>query len=526
MPAYVGIVYFLVVTVALHIMGPAAGSAQLNVATQLGLVANKDIARALSSTATLDEIEQPQVAEDLTVFRSRQTVLGESFVRTYQAIFNLSVPLVLMVIAALTSPLTLLLIPACIPAIWVGVKGEKMREHAENELAPHQVRMNTMAEAVQGKSAATELRIYGATQWYIDKYRHTTQLWAAPTTRANLTITWLTALTTALYFAVGAGLIWSTAHNGNLSATTVTLMTVMQLSGLLSGIRFAYADLSKARRAYKRFTTITQLEDNAEPTSNSPQRQHTSDGIIASLHNVSYRYPAEKSYALEDITVDFPANSLVSIVGSNGSGKSTLAMLLRGVRNPTEGKITRPLRAYSNNHLNLAGIPQQPARWELRAYETATLPQQGSKAPLNNEQQALEASGATEVINSLKDKGQTPLGESWENPTQLSGGQWQRLGNARGLLGTDTAALTVIDEPTSALDALAEEKMVRSCRQIVEDSTNNGSVILITHRLSSALASDYIVMLDKGKIVATGRPRELLTTQNPFSKLADLPGEF
>ncbi|MBZ8176574.1 ATP-binding cassette domain-containing protein [Corynebacterium sp. 3HC-13] len=308
--------------------------------------------------------------------------------------------------------------------------------------------------------------------------------------------------------------MWRSITSHDTAGAIFAILASFQLYSVLSGVRFAYTDIARSRREYLRFcrivTEVPQLAKEEQLFSIENKGSH----VV--LNEVSYSYPHSATPALNAVTVALPSHSLIAIVGENGSGKSTLAQIIRGVRRPTHGTVTW---ASTTRKPFVAGVPQHPSRWELTAGETATLPQLGNFGPFTNHETAMKASGAHQVVDALPKGPATRLGESWSTPYQLSGGQWQRLGNARGLLGANEALITIIDEPTSALDPFAEKRMVDAARRVVEESSCGGSVVVITHRLSSALRADYVIMLDAGRVAAQGKPEELLRGANPFSGL-------
>ncbi|QPK79363.1 ABC transporter ATP-binding protein [Corynebacterium lizhenjunii] len=534
-PQWTGIAYFVLVMAAVQLLGPMAGSTQIDVATRLAAESNQRIAQSLSSIKYLDDLEDSQLQEALSLLRSRDTVLGEAMVRTFQAVVNLSVPVLLVAAAALSNPHFLWILPACVPALWAGIRAEKLQELADTAVAPHQRKLQLFAQAVAGSSLPTELRVYRASDWYLRTFAGWVHLWNAPLQRTNLRITWLHALASCFYFGAGGLIVWRGADSLSPQASLVSVFTIMQLATLLSGLRFAYADLSQAYREYARFqsvlragatpltadTPVPRQSDTVPPQSDTvPTR---SDSVIT-LDRVCYTYPGASAPALHEVSLQLPRASLIAVMGQNGSGKSTLAMLLRDVRRPSSGTLSWNSRSYTTNAegtrvFTLAGIPQQPSHWELTAYEAATLPQAGANGPFAQQDFALEASGAAAVFRRLPRGKDTHIGASWDDGVKLSGGQWQRLGNCRGLLGSHEADLVVIDEPTSALDAHAEAHLLHSCRQIVAGSDHGTSVVLITHRVSSALRSDFVVLFDQGRVVAAGPPRELLRTNSAFAEL-------
>ena len=122
-------------------------------------------------------------------------------------------------------------------------------------------------------------------------------------------------------------------------------------------------------------------------------------------------------------------------------------------------------------------------------------------------EKAARAAKVDEFIDSLPDGYATLVGEGGAN---LSGGQAQRIAIARALLGDPD--ILVLDEPTSALDSRSEAYVLES----LQLAARNRTVVLVTHRLSSARWADVIYMLDEGRVAAKGTWDELLAGHEPF----------
>ena len=136
--------------------------------------------------------------------------------------------------------------------------------------------------------------------------------------------------------------------------------------------------------------------------------------------------------------------------------------------------------------------------------------------------EALVAAAAENVVESLPQKIDTQLGTTWTGGVDLSGGQWQRIAIARGMMRR-RPLLLLLDEPTSALDALTEHTLFERYAAASRDTGNHGGVtVLVTHRFSTATAADLIVVLDKGRIVERGSHTELLARQGQYAELYKL----
>ena len=103
------------------------------------------------------------------------------------------------------------------------------------------------------------------------------------------------------------------------------------------------------------------------------------------------------------------------------------------------------------------------------------------------------------------------------NGTQLSGGQWQRLGIARTLLHAKYTKFALFDEPTSALDPFAESELV----ELIVNSTSGGTLILVTHRLFQVNRADHVLVIEDGVIKAAGSPSKVYRTSKWYRQAFD-----
>ena len=181
------------------------------------------------------------------------------------------------------------------------------------------------------------------------------------------------------------------------------------------------------------------------------------------FEHVSFAYPGTERLVLDDVNVEFPAGSVVAIVGENGAGKSTLVKLLAKMYEPTSGRILVDdidLARISpvDWRARLAGAFQDFFRFEFRARHTVGV----GDVPRIDDQPAVVAAvsraGADDVIVRLTGGLETQLGPSWPDGVDVSFGQWQKLALARGFM-RDEPLVLVLDEPTAALDAETEHAL-------------------------------------------------------------------
>jgi ATP-binding cassette, subfamily B, bacterial len=132
---------------------------------------------------------------------------------------------------------------------------------------------------------------------------------------------------------------------------------------------------------------------------------------------------------------------------------------------------------------------------------------------------AAAKSGARQVIEELDDGYETQLGRWWDDGTQLSGGQWQKLALARAFMRK--AHILILDEPTSSLDARAEYEVFAKFRELTEGKT----AIFISHRFSTVRLADRIFVFENGKVIESGSHAELMIQDGHYAELFNLQAE-
>lgn len=216
---------------------------------------------------------------------------------------------------------------------------------------------------------------------------------------------------------------------------------------------------------------------------------------------------------LHDIDLTIDAGSTVAFVGQTGSGKSTLIKLLLRFYQPDAGRILidgQAIDAVSLDSLRrqIGLVSQdvflfQGTIFENIAYGTAS-------ATVEEVHAAANAAEASEFIDRLPQGYDTVVGERGQ---KLSGGQRQRLSIARALL--KNPPVLILDEATSAVDNDTEAAIQRSLQRISHSRTT----IVIAHRLSTIVNADRIYVMDRGRIVESGRHAELLLRNGIYATL-------
>lgn len=232
-----------------------------------------------------------------------------------------------------------------------------------------------------------------------------------------------------------------------------------------------------------------------------------------SFNDVTFRYPGSSVAALDRASLTIPAGAVVGIVGRSGSGKTTLTKLIQGLYSVQEGVVR--FDRTDAREIELAHLRRQigvvlQENFLFRGSVRDNISIAKPESTFEEIVAAAEASGAAEFIERL------PMGYNTfleENATNLSGGQKQRLSIARTLL--TKPRILVLDEAASALDPESEAIFINNLSRIAVGRT----VIMISHRLSTLVNANVILVMQQGKLVDSGRHEELLTRCETYQQL-------
>ena len=240
------------------------------------------------------------------------------------------------------------------------------------------------------------------------------------------------------------------------------------------------------------------------------------DGLIASemqslsFDNVSFHYPNHENIVLKDISFTINKGEKISIVGLNGAGKTTLVKLICRLYKPTSGTIYWngiDINEYQyESFLNqIAAVFQDFKMFALTLHENVDMESKNREDVLR----CIKQAGLDDKIASLEHGLDTYLSKEYhENGIEMSGGELQKLAIARAFY--KNSSLIILDEPTSALDPLAEAEIYEHFSELVANRTS----IYISHRMSSCVFSDRIIILDENKVQMIDTHEKLIKQKN------------
>lgn len=290
--------------------------------------------------------------------------------------------------------------------------------------------------------------------------------------------------------------------DGSLSGTTFVVYIGLAYNILTpaKGISKASYSIQKGNAAADRILELLNAKNQLQEEKDAVPLHHFEKKIV--FDRVSFSY--ENTKVIDNLTFEIKKGEMVALVGPSGGGKTTLTYLINRFYDVDKGDITidgislRKIQTKSLYH-HIGMVTQESILFNDSVYNNLLLGK--SDAEEKEVLAAAKAAYAHSFIEALPQGYKTHIGDLGN---KLSGGQKQRLTIARALL--KDPALLILDEATSSLDTEAEQQVQNALEKLMQDRTS----LVIAHRLSTIQKADKILVLDQGKIVATGTHKALL----------------
>src|SRR5881392_2054401 len=416
----------------------------------------------------------------------------------------------LAVISLLVFPITLIgprmLTPKAVQANYE----QKLNESALLGM----VQENVAAQAVI-KAFSLQRRMFGFFTFRNDETRNRMASAAFLSTMVERTVTISVLLLRLVVLAIGAYL----ATKGQ-----ITIGTFVTFESAFWEVSYNIAHLMHfipvSIQAAAAVRHIQELLD--EPTRGADDRPGAPDlpriTNDITFDRVTFQYEGSETPVLDNLSLKLKVGKTIAIVGPSGSGKSTLLNLILRLYVPDEGKVTIDgvdIRRVTRESLrrSMAVVFQENMLFNMSIRENIRLGKEGA-----TDEEVAEAAKKAEIhryIMSLPQRYDTPVGERGDT---LSGGQRQRIAIARAIIRNPSVLL--LDEATSALDQTTEAAINRTLLKVAEGRT----MIWSTHRLTSVVEMDEIIVISGGKAIERGSHAELLAANGAYRRLWDDQG--
>jgi ATP-binding cassette subfamily B protein len=376
-----------------------------------------------------------------------------------------------------------------------------------------------------GRAAANEVRLFGLRDWIAQRIHGAgIEAWTPTWHQRRVGMGYTTAIDFVLTGAVAvAGLVWAAraAADGRIGVGQLVVF-VPALSAVLALGRYFNDDtpVEYGTVTLPAIETLERLAAESVAREHGTGAPHTDGPPAIALRGVSFRYPGGGDDVVRDVDLELPAGTSAALVGTNGAGKTTLVRLLCGLYPPDSGAVLvdgvdlreLDLREW---HRSIAPMFQEFLRLPSTVAENAGIGAAEALGDMDGERAALAEAGAMPFVQRLPDGTGTQLATRHADGTDLSGGQWQRLGIARALFALDHGArVLLLDEPTSNLDTASEERLVQ---RLLGETRGAATTLLVTHRLALARRCDRIVVMEDGRIVESGDHDALLALDGRYA---------
>ncbi|MGW6929937.1 ABC transporter ATP-binding protein [Lentzea sp. NPDC054927] len=495
-------------------------------------LSDRTLMRLLGGIDSLAPHEHPKYLDQIQLLREERESLAEMTNATAGLIsafvgFGATALLLADVHPALISLALLAFI-----SLWITSRANDLAADAQEDTGEPERLRRHLFDIGTTAGAGKELRVFGLTRELIRRHHQVSDVVLDTRNRAawrGAALKSIDAVINAAGFVGAIALVVWLAIEGRATPGDVVMvvaLTIEMAAVVASSVGYS-GDFLWCLKQARRYVWLERFAASAGKRPAEPSAPPVSLSRGIDLADVTYRYPGSDRAVLDGVSLHLPAGSVVALVGENGAGKSTLVKLLCDFYEPDGGEILIdgvdlrriPTREWRTR---LSGAFQDFVELQLAAREAVGVADTAlidDDAALHG---ALERAGAASVVDGLPHGLDTQLGRAWDGGVELSGGQWQKVALARGLLRTDPL-LAVFDEPTAALDPQTEHALFERFAQAARAGKSRGTVtLLVSHRFSTVRMADLIVVLDGGRVREMGSHEDLMARPDLYAELYEL----
>ncbi len=397
--------------------------------------------------------------------------------------------------------------------VWFSVKASDWRMDIRRDM--NEADNDSMSKAVDSLLNFETVKYFTAENLEATRYDRAMQKYEGAAIRTYTSLAWLN-FGQAVIFSIGmAACMALSAHavlKGEQSVGHFVMINalMMQLSVPLNFIGTLYREIKQSLVDIESLFAI--LDQPPEVSDRADAKPLKVGDAAIRFENVTFSYDPERQI-LKGVSFEVPAGKTVAIVGPSGAGKSTISRLLFRFYDVSGGRITidgQDIRDVTQTSLRgvIGMVPQDTVLFnDTVAYNIRY------GRPDASDDEVMEAARLAQIaefIDRLPKRYETEVGE---RGLKLSGGEKQRVAIARTIL--KAPPILMLDEATSALDTHTE----REIQEALDRVSQNRTTLVIAHRLSTVVAADEILVLDKGVVAERGRHDELLAADGLYASM-------
>lgn len=406
---------------------------------------------------------------------------------------------------------------------------QKFQFQNKEEMSVLDKRLWYIANIGSSFDASKDIRIYGLTDWIIQKYRDTMKRrmsWNIRVARKNFMASFADIMLILLRDGLAYFILISMTLKNQITVDNFVLYlgAVGSYASMIGGIISAFSDMSGISfqlNDYREFENYAEKGNRSE----GADMPEGNEGCAIRVENLDYKYSSADENTLSDISFDIKPGENISIVGLNGAGKTTLVKVLCGLYSPTRGNVYvngKNMKDYNiyRYYSLFSAVFQDFTFLPLSIMSNVSCTSE-DKSDEERVKWALKMAGIYDKVMSLEEGIHTKLDKQMnEHGIDLSGGEKQKLLIARAIYRD--APILILDEPTAALDAMAERELYQRYAELSKGKTT----IYISHRLASAQFCDRIFVMNHGEIAEVGTHDELLKAGGLYSEMFEKQSSY